>query len=424
MGYIYPISLDAMSSGIYRDGFRVLPYGEAKNDWLGLDEEYRKRSTLYPLANINWFGFVQIDDPEGVKFEETSSREGLANNPPYQELVSFVSSTLIAAAGRVASRRDRKLSAGQKNFLRKPELPTIQLLSEIADNLDQAAENIEKSTGARGIGRESATAFRHAAENVRRAAAQSEALIQEIAMLRVLSSLGLMIGIFTHEIRHQLFNLRNMIRDWFEKHGSDSTIAKVLPVLESRLSLLRSYTAYFDSAISAVVRRELGPQNLSKILFNFIDQFTPIVERGGAKIDGEDIEEDLVTRPMHISEWTSILGNLLTNSLKAIKRGSHTGKGRISIQAWQEDRKIFVEFSDNGDGIPPENRERIFEPFFTTTSSTLGKEDDLTGMGLGLKIVRDIVSSARGDVQVTTPPKGYSTCIRIEIPAAQEVNAK
>ena len=70
------------------------------------------------------------------------------------------------------------------------------------------------------------------------------------------------------------------------------------------------------------------------------------------------------------------------------------------------------------------NEERIFEEFFTTTSqNSLGNleyKNEITGTGLGLKIVKDIVSSYRGNIMVVSPKEDFSTCIRVEIPRAND----
>ncbi|WP_435523238.1 hypothetical protein [Chryseobacterium indoltheticum] len=82
---------------VYRNGFRVLPYGEKLNDWLGLDESSGRRVYLFPHRNINFFGFVEITDESGLTFDETSSREGLFNNEAFEELVDFVQRSIISA---------------------------------------------------------------------------------------------------------------------------------------------------------------------------------------------------------------------------------------------------------------------------------------------------------------------------------------
>jgi signal transduction histidine kinase len=127
---------------------------------------------------------------------------------------------------------------------------------------------------------------------------------------------------------------------------------------------------------------------------------------------------------MHSSEWTSILFNLFTNSRKAIGRaGRETGK--ILVTAGREKGMIYVDFADNGDGIPPENQERIFDAFFTTsytgpTGAEEDEDDDLLGTGLGLKILKDIVASYGGEISLIGAPRGYVTCFHIEIPEASK----
>jgi signal transduction histidine kinase len=395
---------------LYRNGFRVLPYGEQQDDWLSLNELYRRRTVLYPIANNNWFGFVQITDPIGEKFEETSSREGLAHSPSFKELTQFIHTALVAAAARVNSERNIKLRASEKDFQSKRLRGMSDLWEKTIINLEHTAKRLESE----GAGQQSIGAVRHAAEGLKKA---GQVLLEENAMLRVLSSLGLTIGIFTHEIRHQLFHLKSLIKEWMEGSGSKKAFKAVLPVLDSRISLLQAYTSYFDSAISANVRRELRPQDLSVTLYEFIDQFRQMVDREGSGFLDDEIEEDLVTTAMHTSEWASILGNLLTNALKAIRRSKNRGQGKISIRAWRDSKKIIVNFIDNGDGIPNKLKDKIFDPFYTTTNSTSFSKDDLTGTGLGLKIVKDIVSSYNGDIYVSKAPPGYSTCMRIEIPS-------
>ena len=51
---------------LYRNGFRVLPYGEPGDDWLSLDLSTRRRSLLPVHANLNFFGFVEINDSSTI----------------------------------------------------------------------------------------------------------------------------------------------------------------------------------------------------------------------------------------------------------------------------------------------------------------------------------------------------------------------
>ncbi len=83
---------------LYRNGFRVIPYGDPGDDWLRLDEAYRKRSLLAPIGNRNFFGVVELEDPEGDLFEEHTSREGLIETTAFLELQDLASSVLLTTA--------------------------------------------------------------------------------------------------------------------------------------------------------------------------------------------------------------------------------------------------------------------------------------------------------------------------------------
>src|SRR5438034_4287767 len=174
---------------LYRNGFRVLPYGEPENDWLHLDETSRQRAVLPAIANINWVGFVEIRDPEGRYFEETSSREGLLHNAAYDELVTFVLASLKAGTLRVAAARGRKGKAGKS---RKDSLAPSERLGEVASELDGIAEKIDRDAQRRGeVPPRESYVLRDVAQRVRLEAGTTTELIQELAMLRVLGGLGL-----------------------------------------------------------------------------------------------------------------------------------------------------------------------------------------------------------------------------------------
>ncbi|MBW3733500.1 ATP-binding protein [Aeromonas dhakensis] len=72
---------------LFYNGFRISPYGNEKNDWLGLDQRKSQGTSRY-LGTRDIIGKININDDAGV-FSVITSREGLAHNQAYYELVAY-----------------------------------------------------------------------------------------------------------------------------------------------------------------------------------------------------------------------------------------------------------------------------------------------------------------------------------------------
>ena len=90
--------------------------------------------------------------------------------------------------------------------------------------------------------------------------------------------------------------------------------------------------------------------------------------------------------------------NLVENAIKYNQAG-----GQVTVTAAGKDRHIHLAVTDTGNGIPQELRERIFEPFFRVDKS---RSRALGGVGLGLALVREIVSVHDGSISVRDNPAG------------------
>ncbi|HEV7815825.1 MAG TPA: ATP-binding protein [Janthinobacterium sp.] len=105
------------------------------------------------------------------------------------------------------------------------------------------------------------------------------------------------------------------------------------------------------------------------------------------------------------SQLNQVIMNLVMNAAHAI--GDERGK--ITIRTGSgDDARVWLEISDTGSGIAPENLSRIFDPFFTT--KPVGK-----GTGLGLSLAYGIVQKHRGHIEVDSQP-GRGTTFRITLP--------
>lgn len=411
-GYIPKMEFNRVSSfghenggvKLYRNGFRVLPYGEGGNDWLKIERTAIKAENKahVPFGNNNFFGFVEIVDTNNSKFEETSSREGLLENTAYYELTDFVNKSLRQATQRINAAR---------------------LAEKKKKNKTSSSQNSSNNTNDNKTTKEKLEGLKTGANDD----VIDEVIleIEELEMMRVLAGVGLTIAEFTHEIRQFIPSFNGSI-SYLTSQDLVPEVKESLANLKENFNRFKSYTAYIDSTFAQNSNREKSPQKLRKV----VADFSKIIKADsiGSNITFEEdfYGYDLYTRPMHPSEWTSILYNLYTNSKKAIYR-EEKNPGLIKIIGGRENGKIYLEFLDNGDGIPVENSERIFDPFFTTStpaSANSEKNEMVTGTGLGLKIVKDIIEAYLGDIFISEPESNYSTCFRIEIPEPTEKDIK
>jgi len=89
-----------------------------------------------------------------------------------------------------------------------------------------------------------------------------------------------------------------------------------------------------------------------------------------------------------------VVMNLLLNSCDAVTTG-----GEIEIESGKaENNHIFISITDNGSGIPEEERQKIFDPFYTT-------KDPGEGTGLGLSVSLGIVEAHGGSIRVESVPR-------------------
>ena len=106
------------------------------------------------------------------------------------------------------------------------------------------------------------------------------------------------------------------------------------------------------------------------------------------------------------SQINQVFMNLLVNAAHAIDQ-----HGTITIRTGQKDEHVWVEISDTGKGIAPENLPKIFDPFFTT--KPVGE-----GTGLGLSLSYGIIQKHHGRIEVTSEV-GKGTCFRVWLPIQQ-----
>lgn len=414
---------------IHRNSFRVSPYGEPNNDWLGLDRDVGRRAILPAANNSNFFGHVDIDGENNPLLEETSSREGLVENEALEELQRFVRTGIEWAVLRIAAIRGRKQRATQKDFpvVEKTASEIVQLafaeLDETVEDIDEdisTTASIERIQSAIGLLRSNVISV---VQNTEKQFWEERVKnIQYESMLRVLASLGLSISVFGHEIKSatnssdgMLSVLRLRIRKVVEEQLREQ-LDDAASSLQSAVVRVFDLGGYIEDLTSYTGTRKMTPVPIRSSVDRFTEQFSSYLDRYSVIFDTSEIDPPGVrTCDMHSSEFDSILFNLLTNSMKAFQR-VNTKNPQIKISARKNGDLVVIRFEDNGHKIADIHRNKIFDAFYTTTEYS---SDEVAGpgTGLGLKIVSDITESYGGEIELAEPSPNYVTCFQISLRA-------
>ena len=103
------------------------------------------------------------------------------------------------------------------------------------------------------------------------------------------------------------------------------------------------------------------------------------------------------------SELREVFVNMIVNAVDAMPRG-----GRLLITCRRKDDRLQVHFSDNGNGMPEDVKQKIFEPFFSTKGAH--------GTGLGLSVSYSIIERHSGSISVDSEP-GSGSNFMVDLPA-------
>jgi len=233
----------------------------------------------------------------------------------------------------------------------------------------------------------------------------------EAARSRRLASLGEMAASVAHEVRSPLGGIElyaSLLKERTE--GDPQRLASQILNAVHRLHATISHLLSF----AAEPRINGAELMVSVLLQDVLDLAAPLLRDGKWKLE-------IAIEPFLPPLWgdrgllTQVFLNLVTNACDAMPEG---GVVRITARPSQVSsmngriyKELEIRVTDEGIGVPAENRERIFDPFFSTKPK---------GTGLGLALTHKIICAHDGSIEVT-PATEHGTCFSVFLPVADSI---
>jgi signal transduction histidine kinase len=425
--------------GVVDHGFRIRPYGFEDDDWLHLqiDASHNRRDwrsrlmeRYYPIspaskemskekANPMLYlpNFRQLVGAVFVESEQSTSnerptdlipainRQGYVDNEGYKELVEVVRTgmELLAQVDHAENRRlEQEKAKKEAAALRSDFQAAIRYIQKLPSLTDEDRTRItaEYSSLSRHLEK---------VEDYVRDAGQR---------MDTMALLGVMAGFMTHEARALIAELDRTVEHLQHIAASDQYVSRALPEITRTLDEFRGQIEYSALFIGSLQDKNVKPGRIPVVaqIEMITERFAKFVADRNISVE-IDAEKKLQGPALPIAVYSGVLLNLYTNALKAVVGGELAdSQRRIVFKAWNEPKWHILELADNGIGIPPNLRKRIWDPLFTTTSGGSGNPLG-SGMGLGLSLVKEIVTKFGGRIDlVDDPPPGFSTCFKVQFP--------
>jgi len=364
--------LDAYSGvSIYRDGFRVHPYGERGDDWLQLGNRSRQTPTTR-LANNQVIAAIRLSREGNPHLMDRTTREGLVHNSAYWALNDWVIRLLSLLEEERYRRRPREEPS-------EDESRTLFEAFDLTPVVEETDRQLGKTHPIAQLVRKSDSEIR---EGVKR-------LQEHYSRLLLTAGLGQIVDLVIHEMgapigraNRELAHLEKMLSGLGEIERS-ANISQAIVSVKSSLEQLLALRNRLDPRSAGKRGRSTTFPVEEEVQGNLLLFENLLAKQGIKKVDVRAPRKDPLVVHMPRAALGQILANLLDNSVYWLTRHHGDGRGgRIDIRLTRLKHGFTMLFCDDGPGVDETDRARIFDPYFTTKPN---------GMGLGLYIARLVI---------------------------------
>lgn len=409
--------IDKSGISIFRNDFRIRPYGDKGFDWLNLDSK-RVQNPSMAIGSEQINGKISIESEEISGLKEKSARDGLYENSNFYTLqrIADLSLSLLEKErfkyrqkatkkkpeaidklfdfSHINQKMEKAVEKAYKNLMKSPE-KTDEHITILNQELTKEIKNLEK---------EKETEFLEVKET--------------IAIYQKHTTLGNMISVVLHEGRKPLSWYTNRIpriKEYLdnlyrcEELGTSSynNLSNQMKKLSDEAMRMSNFFKRLDP-LSSNKRGKCKKTSVQKQINGVIELFGEIAKDKDVEIQYNSVEElytNIIEEDLYMA-----LTNIVENAMFWVEFSSEPLKS-IEIMSYGDDDKIYIEILDNGPGISKEDLEDdiLFTPGYSGKKRVI--EDN--GTGLGLAITGEAIQRNNGKLEVIESIKG--ACFRITL---------
>lgn len=422
---------------IYRDSFRVRPYGDKGNDWLYLGERAAQSPAGAGQRIGDWrirptqiAGLINISRIENKYLNDKSDRGGLIEDEVFHTLKKIVEGIihyfevdrtkvlnpfyLDGETKKEAKRKAEIQKEAQKmaNMMIEKREAEIKARYETL-NLDQKERIIRDKEQYQREFEKEFSKFQN-----------DDNKDAEIAQVRNLASLGLIVASFAHELK----SIRNNVSELelLEKIYNRLTPSNAISTLEYNdgfdiINLLKrdgeKIKHWVDYSLTVVKQDKRKRETLK-----FENYFTGLVKQWKEALKDRNIEIQIINNLSDTYEFrafemdmNTIFSNLISNSIDAFRNLKVSLEKRLILIEFSNRQNIIqILYSDNATGIPNvfSDKNDIFLPFITSKKDKAGNS---IGMGLGMYLVKNVIQDNNGNIDILDRNVGFAVQINFPL---------
>ena len=374
---------------LFRDGFRVFPYGDDDDDWLGLDRRAMGRSG-YTLNKMQFIGRINITRTKNPQLLDQTNREGLRSTPEQQVFITLLQHVIQVLFWDFMKDVDRRykqqpLDLGDV----KAEVGKLESRAKVA--LSRVRKILPK--GQQEVADELQEAFAEFQDLAARAQKRIDEVEADGRQMIQMAGVGLMVEVVAHELARASESALEAIEALRGK--------EMPPEMRSKLYTLRSEMKSVSKRLSVLDQLSVSGRQRSEA-FDLGELIEELKTGHAAQFRRHNINFNFKpsSAPIRIrvvkGMLIQILENLISNSIYWMKmRASRESRYKPTISIQIDTDPLVIYYSDNGNGIAVENQEKIFRPFWSLKEKSKRR-------GLGLYIARENATYMGGRLSLSS----------------------